>query len=146
MAGESAEAFQLTILNTVEGLQEASAGAEAWLEQQGCDAACGMLVSLGIEELVTNCIKYGYDDAGQHFIGLRIEIVAGMLTLEIRDDGHAFDPLQVPPPDLTLSLEERPIGGLGLHLLREMADAMSYERRNGHNVVTLGKAIAGRTG
>jgi serine/threonine-protein kinase RsbW len=144
MTDVASGAFRFTIPNRVEAIEQANAAAEAWLEEQGCGAECSLLVSLAIEELVTNCIKYGYDDSDEHQIGLRMEVVANVLMFEICDDGHPFDPLQAPPPDLTLSLEERPIGGLGLHLLKEMSDGISYERRAGCNLVTLRKAVAER--
>jgi anti-sigma regulatory factor (Ser/Thr protein kinase) len=58
------------------------------------------------------------------------------------DDGHAFDPLDVKPPNLSAEIEDRQIGGLGIHMLRELADNISYERRDGTNRVTLTKRIS----
>ena len=66
------------------------------------------------------------------------------LTIRVEDDGRAFDPLQAPPPDLDLPLEERPVGGLGIHIVRSVMDAVEYQRRGGRNVLTMRKTI-GRT-
>ena len=61
--------------------------------------------------------------------------------MEVIDDGHAFNPLEAPPPDLSLPMEKRPIGGLGIHLLRELSDGITYERRNGTNRLVLTKRM-----
>ena len=62
--------------------------------------------------------------------------------MEVIDDGHAFNPLEAPTPDLSLAMENRPLGGLGIHLLRKLADGITYERRNGTNRVVLTKRMA----
>ncbi len=92
---------------------------------------------LAVEELVSNCIKYGYDDTAPHEIDVALSVDDSALTVTIVDDGHPFDPVQAPPPDLTLPIEQRPIGGLGLHLLRTLSSEMRYERRGDTNRITL---------
>ena len=62
--------------------------------------------------------------------------------LTVTDDGHPFNPLEAPEPKTDLPIEDRPIGGLGIHLLRELSDGMTYERRNGRNQVTIVKRAA----
>jgi anti-sigma regulatory factor (Ser/Thr protein kinase) len=99
------------------------------------------LVLLAIEELVTNCIEYGYDDADDHTIVIVLSISDGSLTMDVIDDGHPFDPLTAPPPDFSLEVEDRPIGGLGIYLLRKLADNISYERNHGTNRLTLTKRL-----
>ena len=96
----------------------------------------------GVQTCALPIFKYAYDDSNEHLIDIRIQLVAGTLTLEIADDGHPFDPLQAPQPDLEASLEERTIGGLGLYMLKEMTDSMDYQRRDNCNVVTLRKSRA----
>jgi serine/threonine-protein kinase RsbW len=136
------DSLTLRVGNALDAIQPASRAAEAWLEEQGSPPDTGFFVSLAIEELVTNCIKYGYDDTAEHLIEIVVSVTPGRLTLQIIDDGRAFDPSSVPAPDLSQALEDRPVGGLGIHLLRELTDTMSYERRDGANRLTLTKRIS----
>jgi serine/threonine-protein kinase RsbW/sigma-B regulation protein RsbU (phosphoserine phosphatase) len=100
------------------------------------------LTDLVIEELVTNTIKYGYDDKDAHHIQVSVSFHDGHLCIEVRDNGHPFDPLTQEAPDLTQPAEERPIGGLGIHLVRQMTDEVRYERRGDENIVTATKSFA----
>jgi serine/threonine-protein kinase RsbW len=75
----------------------------------------------------------------EHSIEIVLSVTGQALTMLVIDEGQAFDASQVPPPDLSLAIEQRPIGGLGIHLLRELSDGMSYERREGKNRLTLTK-------
>src|SRR5947208_3667670 len=135
------ESLTLHVRNSDEAIPPANEAAEAWLGTQQVSPDAAFLVSLAIEELVTNCIKYGYDDAGEHTVEIVLSVADHALTMVVVDDGHAFDPLAAPPPDLTLGIEDRPIGGLGIHLLRELADDVRYERRDGANRLTLTKLM-----
>lgn len=94
-------------------------------------------VRLTIEELLTNIIKYGYEDSAEHLIYLDFAL-GPPATLRIEDDGRPFDPtLSAPVPDLDAPIAERPIGGLGLHLIRAQTAAMRYARRDGINRLDL---------
>ena len=103
-----------------------------------------MSINLVLDELVTNIIDYGFEDARRHEIRVTMGVEGRTLTIEIEDDARAFDPLAAPPPDLTLPLEDRPVGGLGIHIVRTVMDAVEYQRRDGHNILTMRKTI-GRT-
>lgn len=117
----------------------ASAEAEAWLETQGMPPDAGFLVGLAFEELVTNCINHGFEDDDEHVIEIVLSIADQTLTILVIDDGREFDASKAPPPDLSSEPEHRQVGGLGIHLLRELSDSMSYERRDGKNRLTLTK-------
>ena len=132
----------LHVPGTVDAIHPATVQAEAWLVEQQVSFEAMYLVSLAIEELVTNCIKYGYTDSSSHTIDFLLSLDEGVLRLEVIDDGNAFNPLEAPRPDLSLPPEKRPIGGLGLHLLREIADEMHYERRDGTNRLSLTKRMS----
>jgi serine/threonine-protein kinase RsbW len=119
----------------------ATGAAEAWLGDRRASPDAAFLVSLAIEELVTNSIKYGYDDGGEHVIDITISLTSEALTMVVVDDGRAFNPLELPPPDTLTPIENRPIGGLGLHLLRQLSDDMQYERRDSTNRLTLTKRL-----
>jgi anti-sigma regulatory factor (Ser/Thr protein kinase) len=132
----------LQVPANTESIVPASKAAESWLERRGLLPDAGLLVNLALEEIVTNCIQYGYDDAEEHLIEIVLSVTGRVLTMLVIDDGRAFDASQVPTPDLSLAIEHRPIGGLGIHLLREMTDSMTYERTEGKNRLTLTKRFA----
>ena len=132
--------LSLQIENSFDAIPPANDTASQWLEERAAAPAAVYLANLAIEELATNCIKYGYDDAETHIIGVELELSPACLTVTITDDGHPFNPLELPEPDTNLPIEERPIGGLGIHLLRKLSSEMRYERADGKNRVTLIKS------
>ncbi len=94
-------------------------------------------VQLAIEEVVLNVMDYGYDD-GIHEFDVIITSEADFLTIEVVDSGRPFDPLHdATIPDLEASVEERKVGGLGIHLVRTMMDQVNYRRDQGRNHLTL---------
>ena len=94
-------------------------------------------VQLAIEEVVLNVMDYGYDD-GIHEFEVIITSEADSLTIEVVDGGRPFDPLHdASIPDLEASVEERKVGGLGIHLVRTMMDQVNYRREQGRNHLTL---------
>ena len=96
-------------------------------------------LQLVLDELVSNVIKYAYSDGGDHEILVRIEADDGGWQAEIRDSGKAFDPLKAAPPLLDAAIEDRPIGGLGIHIVLSMMDSVTYRREDGCNVLTVRK-------
>lgn len=137
-----AETLTIEVRNTNDAIAPASQKAEAWLEAFDPSPKAMYLVPLAIEEMVTNCIKHGYDDTDEHTILITMSVDEGTLTMTIVDDGHAFDPLARSAPDLSGSVEDRQIGGLGIHLLKNLSDTMSYERRDAANRLTLTKRLS----
>lgn len=92
-------------------------------------------VRLALDELLSNVIHHAYDDAAVHRIDLQLE-TGEPFHLAIEDDGKPFDPTaDAPPPVLDGPVEDRPIGGLGLHLLTQMGMRLSYRREAGRNLV-----------
>ncbi|GLK84741.1 ATP-binding protein [Ancylobacter defluvii] len=98
-------------------------------------------LTLAIDEFVNNAVDYGYPDHRQGEITVSIRHRVEHLEIVIADDGDAFDPLTAPAPDLSGSIEERRIGGLGVHLVRTLATSFAYRREDGRNVVTLALAL-----
>lgn len=94
---------------------------------------------LVVEEVVTNAIKYGYANARPGRIAVSLSTSAGVARVEVADDGDPFDPTQAPPPILGTSVEEQPIGGLGLHLIKELSDTVRYRRSDDRNMLTIEK-------
>ena len=95
-------------------------------------------LNLCFDELITNAISYGFDALDLAALSVELAVRDGAAVAVIRDNGRPFDPFtEAPETDTTLRIEERPVGGLGILLVRESMDDFSYERRDGFNVVTL---------
>lgn len=95
-------------------------------------------VEVVFEEIVTNIVRYGYTDAREHEIGVRLTCGPESIVLAVEDDGRPFDPLQRPDPTRPESLEEVSIGGLGIPLVRKAATELQYERTpDGKNRLTV---------
>ncbi len=98
-------------------------------------------LALAIEEAVTNVIGHAFAGLNPpHLITVRLDITPRLFVAEIIDNGQPFDPTSVPPPDLTLPIEQRKPGGLGIHLMRSMVDRLHYRRSGGRNRLRLEKA------
>lgn len=112
---------------------------EAVLRAAGVgDAVVGEL-RLVAEEGLSNVIQHAYADTARHSIEVAVEIGGGEIQLVLRDDGRPFNALAAPAPDLDAPLEQRPAGGLGIHLLRSLVDRADYRRENDANVLRLVK-------
>jgi serine/threonine-protein kinase RsbW len=131
--------FFLKIKSDFDDLPAAADAATQFLESNNAFPGVIFAASLAIEEIVTNIIKYGYDDALKNEITVRLALLENMLEIEICDDGEEFNPFNQPEPDV--SSGARRIGGLGIHFVRNMLDTCSYERRNGRNIVKLSKKL-----
>jgi phosphoserine phosphatase RsbU/P len=93
------------------------------------------------DEVFANVIAHGFPDHGEHEIEVSVELAGRCLVLSVSDDGVPFDPLAVASPDTCQPLEHRPIGGLGIHLVRHLVDDLTYERRGERNVLTVAMGI-----
>jgi anti-sigma regulatory factor (Ser/Thr protein kinase) len=129
--------FQRCIANRLDELSDLMAAVEGFLQQNGAGGELVYTTNLALEEMVTNTIKYGYDDKLDHEILVGLEWDGSSLRLRIEDDGHEFDPCQAPEPDTGKDLDDMAIGGLGIHLVREMAEAMTYTRSGDRNLLEI---------
>lgn len=98
-------------------------------------------VNLALDEIVTNIVLHGFEDASGQFLEVRIVVVEGNLTAEVEDGGRAFNPLDAPTPNLEAPLDERALGGLGVHLVKSLMDKVEYRRDGAKNVLTVRKRI-----
>ncbi len=103
--------------------------------------AVGMTLNLVLEEAFTNVVNYAFDDNLEHPIEIVFEMQENILSICLIDDGKAYDPTQNATPDLSLSVEERAIGGLGVHLMKTMMDEVAYVRKAGKNRLLMRKKI-----
>jgi serine/threonine-protein kinase RsbW len=114
---------------------------EAFGDEHHLPPAAIYHITLAFDEYLTNIILYGFTDGGLHRITTSIELDGDTLAAEIVDDGIEFDPLSRAVPDTTQPLEERKIGGLGIHFIRTFMDHVEYSRANGQNHLRLCKKI-----
>ena len=94
-------------------------------------------LTLSLDEIVSNVIRHGYSDTSDHVVEVRLSIHDGVVTSVIEDDGHPYDPRESPEPDLSMPVEQRGPGGLGIFLVRQMMDSIDYARRDGRNILTV---------
>jgi len=102
-------------------------------------------VQLAVDELVTNTVTYAWNDDLPHEIIVRQRLEPSQWVIELEDDGRAFDPRTVPPAAIDAPPDERPIGGLGIHLARSVVDELDYRREAGRNLLTLRKRLGAQT-
>ena len=95
-------------------------------------------INVSLDEILTNTISYGYDDDDEHLIAVRVALEAdGLITIEVADDGKPFNPLAMPEPDTQAAIDDRAVGGLGIHLVLRLMDDVAYRRENDRNILTL---------
>lgn len=138
------DALALDLANDLAEIPRLAEAVEAFFDERGLPPKLAFEFNLALDELLTNVISYAFPAGGDHRITVRVAIAGdGRVTAELEDDGAPFDPFaEAPPPVLDGDLEDRPIGGLGVHFVRTMMDAVQYERRGGRNRVTLAKSTA----
>lgn len=105
------------------------------------DQGLTMNLNLALEEAVTNIILYAYPEGADGLVDIEAILGSSRLTFVITDSGMAFDPTAAPPALTEAPLEERTVGGLGIHLVRNLMDSVDYERRDGKNILTMIKNI-----
>jgi anti-sigma regulatory factor (Ser/Thr protein kinase) len=96
---------------------------------------------LALEEIFMNVVMHGSPVGPVPRVEVSLALRDGCLTLMIEDDGPSFDPLSLPAPDVTVSLEERRVGGLGVYLVRQMMDTVGYQRLGGRNQLSMSKRV-----
>jgi len=131
----------LTIANQVEQLNELAKALETLSAEWHIPMDIMLSMNLVLEELVSNIIFYGYQDKKEHKIIIHFKFNNKILIMKIEDDAIAFNPLQTAEPDIEGSIENRKIGGLGIHFVRQLTDNITYERIGNKNFLTLSKNI-----
>jgi sigma-B regulation protein RsbU (phosphoserine phosphatase) len=95
------------------------------------------------DEIFTNVTNYAYEEGEPRFLRVGVSVENGSAILTFADRGKPFDPTAAPSPDVELSADERDFGGLGIHMVRFLADEMSYERTENENILTVKKRLKG---
>jgi sigma-B regulation protein RsbU (phosphoserine phosphatase) len=137
--GEKARVLNLALANQFGEIEKANSAFNEFAETEGIAAPVRRSVNLVLDELLNNVISYAFADEEDHEIEVSFESSNDRLSVTISDDGVPFNPFAGLPPDTGLSIEQREMGGLGIHLVRKMMDEVSYNRRTDRNVVILVK-------
>ena len=133
---------ELTIAATVENIEVVTDFVNEQLEALDCPMKAQMQIDIAIDELFSNIAHYSYNpEVGQATV--RVEVVENPLAVTITfiDNGIPYDPLAKEDPDLTLSAEERQIGGLGIYMVKKSMDEITYEYKDGQNILSIKKCI-----
>jgi anti-sigma regulatory factor (Ser/Thr protein kinase) len=112
-----------------------------FLQQHQVPAKASYTVQLVLEEVVTNIINYAYEDAPGDEIDVRVALETGHAVVQTEDSGPPFDLSHAPRADTDKPLKDRPIGGLGIHLVRQMAERVDYARVDDRNCVRIQIAL-----
>ena len=131
----------ITLTNDIQQVPQLADFVDMVCEEVGMDMTVAIQMNLAMEEAVVNVMSYAYpvDTVGN--VTITAESDGEQLQFTIIDSGTPFDPTAKEEVDTTLSAEERPIGGLGIHLVRQLMDSINYERIDGKNVLTLRKKL-----
>jgi sigma-B regulation protein RsbU (phosphoserine phosphatase) len=131
----------ITLSNNIDEVPQLAAFVDEICEAIGIDMSTAMSLNLAIEEAVVNVMDYAYPAGTKGNVNIEAKANDQRLKFVITDWGAPFDPTEKSEVDTTLSAEERPIGGLGIHLVRQIMDSINYERTDGKNVLTLRKKL-----
>jgi len=131
--------------NRVEDIGRVHEAFEAFSTGHGLPSAVRRAVRIVLDDVLHNIISYAYHDDERHAIDVRVEVAPGRVSVRVADDGRPFDPLGHPAPDVTAELDDREVGGLGIHLVSRLVDEASYERSGDRNVLVLVKRFSGES-
>jgi serine/threonine-protein kinase RsbW len=140
--GELRHGFRMSVGAHPGGVGEVSSALAEFAEAHALPEDVRRSVSVALDDLLANALSHGQTGRDPCSVTVEVELDRERVTVIVTDDGPPFDPFARAAPDTTLSVEERPIGGLGIHLVGQLMDKVDYQRRDGHNVVVLVKELA----
>ena len=133
--------LSINLKNDLSELDRLHDRVEQFSDQAGLPPKYRCQLNLVLEEVFTNIVSYGYQDREVHWIRMVVSMDAGCLTIQVEDDGIAFNPADVQHPDVECTLEDRPIGGLGVHIVRSFTCDIVYRRTQHKNILILKKDV-----
>jgi sigma-B regulation protein RsbU (phosphoserine phosphatase) len=139
---EDVQVLELSVANRLEEIDSVNESFEAFAAEHGLPEKIRRSMKLVFDDLLNNVISYAYDDDEEHRIDVHVELSSDRVAVRISDDGHPFNPFGRSAPDTALTVGEREIGGLGIHLVQSLMDEVSYKRRTDQNVVVLVKYLS----
>lgn len=131
---------KLVVPAALERLRSVVGFVETAVKAAGCKKEDLDKILVSVDELFTNIAQYAYGEGGGE-CEIALEIADGVVSVRFTDSGIPYNPLSKKDPDVTLTAEERDIGGLGIYMVKKSMDAMEYERRDGKNILTIRKKI-----
>ena len=131
----------LILHNDIQQIPQLAEFIETIAEEIELDQGLAMSLNLALEEAVTNVILYAYPEGSDGLVDIEAIISKAKLKFIISDSGKEFDPTAAPEADVSLGVEDRPIGGLGIYLVRKIMDTVSYERADGKNILSMTKKL-----
>jgi anti-sigma regulatory factor (Ser/Thr protein kinase) len=140
------QAVSITLVNRLSEIEKVTQLVESFGDEHTLPRQLVFNFTLALDEVLTNVINYGYADEGEHPIVVRLACDGREVSAEVQDEGRPFNPLEAKPPDIEASLEDRPIGGLGVYIVRTLMDALDYRRENGRNILIMSKRLTDRDG
>jgi serine/threonine-protein kinase RsbW/sigma-B regulation protein RsbU (phosphoserine phosphatase) len=131
------DVLRLTLTTDPGDIARVSTALATLLARHPHTARAAFVLELAVEEMALNVMKHAFDGAGPHTFHLDVGVEDGTVVLRIEDTGRPFDPLAAPAPSLSASLDDRPVGGLGVHLVRRLVPDLAYRRHEGRNILTV---------
>jgi serine/threonine-protein kinase RsbW len=134
--------FELAIGSDITEIPAVSTRLEAAMKTHAFSAEEILDTQLAVEEAITNVIVHGYKEPGREIL-VSCRVTHSLAEIQIADSAPEFNPLSIPEPDIEAGVDERQIGGLGIYLLRQVMDEISYRYENGKNILVLVKRRTG---
>lgn len=133
---------RITVEAKLNNLSKVNDFVETFLQELECSPKVQMQLELVVEEIFSNIANYAYgDEAGNVIIEGKLEDDAAKFRLRFMDKGTPYNPLEQPEPDVNKGIDERPIGGLGIFLVKKNVDDITYQHEDGQNILTIVKTL-----
>lgn len=133
---------ELTVKATLENIEKVTDFINAELEELECPMKAMVQIDVAIDELFSNIARFAYDNGtGSATVTFEVSENPPAAKITFIDNGKPFNPLERDDPDITLSAEERSIGGLGIFMVKKTMNSMNYEFKNGQNILTIIKNL-----
>ena len=131
--------YILTMTNDLSDLEKLHSFLEEIRDRVPVSKKCLFETNLALEEVFSNVLSYGFNNHTEHFLKITISTAQNVLNIRVEDDGKPFNPLEAKEPALQYDIENRPLGGLGIHLIKNLMDDIHYKRYRNRNVLTMKK-------
>jgi serine/threonine-protein kinase RsbW len=134
----------MTVPASVPGVRQAECALLAFAKASGLPQDAIWRLEVALDEVLSNVVRHGSAAGKVGLIAVDLQVEGSRIEVVVTDDAPAFNPLEAQTPDASVPLEERPLGGLGIALVKALMDEVAYERRDGRNRLTFRKTLADR--